>query len=128
MAWLTAAAWLPWLLIGLPAGAWVDRLPPRPVMITADLVAAVTLLSVPIAWWLNALGLPQLVLVAFTGGGCTVFFRPAYAKLLPLIVAPARLESANARLFGTESATQIAGPGVAGLLARLGSATLGVVF
>src|SRR3954469_793663 len=51
---LTAAAWLPWLLIGLPAGAWVDRLPPRAVMITADLVAAITLLSIPIAWWLDA--------------------------------------------------------------------------
>jgi predicted MFS family arabinose efflux permease len=58
----------------------------------------------------------------------TVFFRPAYGKLLPLLVPPSRLESANARLFGTESATQIAGPGVAALLARLGSATAGIVF
>jgi hypothetical protein len=125
---LTAAAWLPWLMIGLPAGAWVDRLPPRPVMITADLVAAGTLLSIPIAWWLDALSLPQLVLVAFVSGASTVFFRPAYSKLLPQIVPANRLESANARLFGTESATQIAGPGVAALLARLGSATAGIVF
>ena len=47
---LTAAAWVPWLLIGLPAGAWVDRLPARRVMIVSDLVAALTLASVPVAW------------------------------------------------------------------------------
>lgn len=125
---LTAAAWLPWLVIGVPAGAWVDQLPPRRVMIAADLVAAAALLSVPLAWWLGVLSLVQLLLVAFVGGVSTVFFRPAYTKLLPLIVPAEQLESANARLFGTESATQIAGPGVAGLLARLGSATLGIVF
>jgi MFS family permease len=125
---LTASAWLPWLLIGIPAGAWVDRRCPRRVMIAADLVAAATLFSVPVAWWLDALALPQLLLVAFAGGVCTVFFRPAYVKLLPLIVPPQGLESANARMFGTESAAQIAGPGVAGLLARLGSAILGMVF
>lgn len=125
---LTAAAWLPWLVIGVPAGAWVDQLPPRRVMIVADLVAATALLSVPLAWWLGVLSLLQLLLVAFVGGVSTVFFRPAYTKLLPLIVPAEQLESANARLLGTESATQIAGPGVAGLLARLGSATLGIVF
>src|ERR1039458_4824506 len=31
---LTAAAWLPWLIVGLPAGAWVDRLPRRAIMLT----------------------------------------------------------------------------------------------
>jgi Transmembrane secretion effector len=125
---LTAAAWLPWLVVGIPAGAWVDRLPPRRVMIVADLVAAAALLSVPIAWWCGVLSLFQLLLVAFVGGVSTVFFRLAYVKLLPLIVPPAQLESANARLFGTESATQIAGPGMAGLLTKLGSATLGIAF
>jgi MFS family permease len=125
---LTAAAWLPWLIIGLPAGAWVDRAAPRAVMIAADLAAAASLASVPIAWWLDVLSMAQLLMVAFLGGTCTVFFRPAYMKLLPLIVPSDRLESANARLFGTESAAQIAGPGLAGLLARLGSASLGIVF
>src|SRR5262249_19610676 len=44
---LTAAGWLPWLVIGLPAGAFVDRLAVRPVMIGADLLAAVLYGSVP---------------------------------------------------------------------------------
>ena len=46
---LTASAWLPWLVIGIPAGAWVDRHSPRRVMIAADLVAAATMFSVPVA-------------------------------------------------------------------------------
>ena len=50
MGMLTAASWLPWLVLGLPAGAWLDRSDPRRVMIIADLVAAGTLVSVPIVW------------------------------------------------------------------------------
>lgn len=127
MGLLTASAWLPWLLIGLPAGAWLDRLDSRAVMIVADLVTAVTLASVPLGWWLGFLTLPQLLVAALLGGAATVFFRPAFVKLLPLIVSDQRLEAANARLFGTESAMQIAGPGLAGLLTQLVSAAAGIV-
>ena len=123
---LAAAAWMPWLLIGLPAGAWVDRLPPRLVMIVADLGAAATLLVVPIVSSLGWLNLPELVMVTFTGGVSTVFFRAAYAKLLPLVVTPGQLESANARMFGTESAAQVAGPGLAGVIAQVSSAAAGL--
>lgn len=127
MGLLTAAAWLPWLLVGLPAGAWLDRLDPRRVMIAADLVAAVTLSTVPLAWALGLLKLPQLLVVALLGGVATVFFRTAYIKLLPLIVPSAHLETANARLLGTESAMQVAGPGLAGVLAQVVSAAAGLV-
>ena len=124
---LTAAAWLPWLVIGLPAGAWLDRLDPRRAMIAADLVAAGALATVPLAWWLGVLTLPQLLVVALLGGGAAVFFRTAYVKLLPLIVTDESLEAANARIFGVESAAQVAGPGLAGLLAQLASAAAGLV-
>ena len=124
---LTAAAWLPWLVIGLPAGAWLDRRDPRRVMIIADLVAAATLASVPVAWWLGVLGLMQLSIVAVLGGTCSVFFRTAYVKLLPRIVPDAGLEAANSRIFGTESAMQVVGPGVAALVAQLTSAAAGII-
>jgi MFS family permease len=52
---LTAAAWLPWLLLGLPAGAWVDRLARRPLMVVCDVVAGMLFLSIPIAAWLGVL-------------------------------------------------------------------------
>ena len=71
--------------------------------------------------------LPQLLIVALVVGTATVFFRPAFVKLLPLIVPDRHLEPANARLFGTESAMQVAGPGLAGLLTQLTSAATGIV-
>lgn len=123
---LAAAAWLPWLLIGLPAGAWVDRLPPRRVMIVADVCSATALLVVPVLSSMGWLNLHELVVVSFIGGVSTVFFRAAYAKLLPLVVAPGDLEAANARMFGTESAAQVAGPGLAGLITRVMSTADGL--
>jgi len=124
---LTAAAWLPWLLVGLPAGAWVDRLPARPVMIASDLVAGVALASVPAAWAVDVLTLPHLLAIALVNGVCTVFFRTAYVKLVVDIVASPQLEQANGRLFGTESAMQVVGPGVGGLLAQAVTAAGGIV-
>lgn len=124
---LTAAAWLPWLVVGLPAGAWVDRLPSRRVMIVSDLVAAVTIASVPLAWLLDALTLPHLMMAALGNGVCTVFFRAAYPRLVRQ-VAPAELqERAFSRLFGTESAMQVAGPGLGGVLMQVFSAALGLL-
>ncbi|SER17337.1 MFS transporter [Microlunatus flavus] len=127
MGLLSAAAWLPWLVVGLPAGAWVDRLPPRAVMIVADLVAALVVGSVPVAWWFSALTLPHLLVVALLNGTCAVFFRTAYVALLPRVVPDHDLERANGRLAGTESCAGIVGPGLAGLLAQVVSAASGLV-
>ena len=127
MGLITAAAWLPWLVIGLPAGAWVDRLPAKRVMMVADVVAAASLASVPAAWALDQLTLTHLVVAALLNGACTVFFRTAYVVFLPQVVAPEQLEAANARLFGTESAMQLVGPGAGGLLAQWLSAALGLL-
>ena len=46
---LTAMVWLPWVVIGIPAGAWVDRLPPRPVMLAMDAISMAVYASVPVA-------------------------------------------------------------------------------
>ncbi|MFD7310708.1 MFS transporter [Promicromonospora sp. NPDC059942] len=126
MGLITAAAWLPWLVIGLPVGAWVDQLPARPVMIVANVAAAVSLASVPVAFALGILTLTQIAVVALVGGVCTVFFRTAYQVFLPEVVPAGQLEAANARLFGTESAANVAGPGLGGLLAQWLTAALGL--
>jgi MFS family permease len=120
---LEAAAWLPWLLIGLPAGAWVDRSARRPIMITCNVVSALLFASVPIAAWTGLLGLPQLLAVAFCAGIAKVFFRTAYQAYLPAVVERGRLPEANAALQGSASATEVAGPGLAGAMAQ----TLGAV-
>jgi predicted MFS family arabinose efflux permease len=124
---LTAAAWVPWLVIGLPAGAWVDRLPARRVMVASDLAAAATLASVPLAWVFDVLTLPHLAAAAFCNGVCTVFFRAAYPGLVRQVAPREQQESAFARLFGTESAMQVAGPGVGGLVAQVASAAGGLL-
>ena len=127
MGLLSAAAWVPWLAVGLPAGAWVDRLPARAVMIAADLAGALLVVSVPLAWWAGVLTLPHLLAVALLSGTCAVFFRTAYVAIIPQVVPAAGLETANARLFGTESAAQVAGPGLAGLLARVVAPAAGLL-
>lgn len=124
---LSGAVWLPWLLIGLPAGAWVDRSDPRRVMMHADLVAALAITSVPVAGVLGVLSLVQLATVALVLGCCTVFFRTGYTAIVPRLVRPEDLERATSRVYGTESAMQVAGPGVGGLLAQLASPIAGVV-
>ncbi|MGW0804099.1 MFS transporter [Nonomuraea sp. NPDC002799] len=119
---LAAAAWLPWLLIGLPAGAWVDRLSRRTVMLVADWVSMAAFLSVPIAAFLDVLTTVHLIAVALTTGTAKVFFTTAYRAYLPSLVSGPDLLEANAKLQGSEQVANLAGPGIAGLLAQLFSA------
>jgi MFS family permease len=115
---LTAAAYLPWLVIGLPAGAWVDRWPARPVMIACDVISALLFASLPVAAWLGVLGTGQVVIVALLAGAANVFFATAYQVYLPVLVTPAELVEGNARLQGGASAAAIGGRGLAGLAAQ----------
>lgn len=71
---LTAASVFPTLLLGLLAGVWVDRLRRRPLLIVADLLRAVLLVSIPIAFLLGALTMAQLYLVALLVGTLTLIF------------------------------------------------------
>ena len=96
-------------------------------MIVADLVAAAAAVSVPVAWLLGVLSLPQLLVVALLIGFATVFLRTAHTKLVVAIVPARQLEDANARLFGTESAMQTVGPGLGGVIAQVLGAALGLV-
>ncbi|MGA5304979.1 MFS transporter [Nucisporomicrobium flavum] len=124
---LTAVAWLPWLLVGLPAGAWMDRVARRPVMLAADVVSAVVVLSVPVAAWLGVLTMGQLLVVAMALGVATVFFSVAWTAYLPAMFDDADLVTANSVLYGTESGTQVAGPAVGGVLIAAVSAAAGLV-
>jgi len=116
---LAAAAWLPWLVIGLPAGAWVDRWPARRVMIVCDVISAALYASVPITAWAGVLTTGLLVAVQLTGGAASVLFMTAYQVYLPSIVAPADLIEGNTKMQGSASAAAFAGPSLAGLVAQL---------
>ena len=112
----------PFLLVGLPAGVWVDRWPRRPVMIVGDVGRALVLASVPLAYAAGRLGLPQLYLVAFVSGTLSVFFDIAYMSYLPSLVARDRLVEGNSKLETTRAAAEIGGPGLAGVLIQALSA------
>lgn len=106
------------LLVGLPAGAWVDRLLKRRVLVTGDLVRALALLTLPAAYVLDVLTFPLLLVVATVTGVATVFFDVAYQSYLPSLVPSSRISEGNARLQVSQSAAAVVGPAVGGVLVR----------
>jgi hypothetical protein len=125
---LTAAAYLPWLLIGLPVGAWVDRLATRPLMITCDLISALLYATLPVAAWLGVLNTGQVVAVALLAGAANVFFATAYQVYLPSLVTAADLVEGNAKLQGGAQVASIGGRGLAGLAAEAIGAAPALLF
>ena len=121
---LNAMDTLPFLLVGLAAGVWVDRLRRRPVLIAADIGRALVLCWVPLAAWLGILSLEQLYLVGFLTGLCTVFFDVAYQAYLPALVDRRQLVEGNSKLEMSRSAATISGPAVAGVFIQVLSAPL----
>jgi len=113
---LTAIEFAPFLLVSLPAGVWVDRLPRRPILVIGDLSRALLLASVPVAYWLDALTLGQLYVVGFLVGIATVFFDVAYQSYLPSLVERQQLIDGNAKLEISRAGAQLGGPGLAGIV------------
>ncbi|MCB5908815.1 MFS transporter [Streptomyces pinistramenti] len=124
---LNAASWVPWLVIGLPAGVWVDRLRRRTVMLVCDAVSCALFLSVPAAAWLGALGIGQLLVVALLAGTAAVFFQTAYTAYLPSLLDTADQAEGNAKLHGSAAAAQIAGTGSGGLIGQAAGAVGGLL-
>lgn len=125
---LAAAAYLPWLVIGLPAGAWVDRLPPRPVMIACDAASAVLYASVPVAYASGVLTIGQLLAVQLLAGAAAVVFGTAYQVNLPSLVTSAELAEGNAKLQASSSAAALGGRGLSGVATQVVGATAALAF
>lgn len=127
MGMLVAAGTLPYLLLSLFAGVWVDRLRRRIIMIAADFGRALLLFTMPIAWAFGLLRIEMLYVVAFLVGVQSLFFDVAYISYLPSIVAREQLTEGNAKLQASASAAQVAGPGAAGGLVGVLSAPLAIL-
>jgi predicted MFS family arabinose efflux permease len=119
MGMLGASQWLPFLLLGLPAGVWVDRQRRRPVMIMADLARALSLGVVPVAAAFGILSLPILYVSVFATGVLQVLFELSYQSYIPVLVGPERLMRANSRIQASVSGAEVAGPGIAGIMTQL---------
>ncbi|WP_433544061.1 MFS transporter (plasmid) [Streptomyces sp. CA-294286] len=111
---LRAVEQAPVLLLSLFAGAWVDRLRPRDVMVSADAGRALALVSVGGAYWFGVLGMETLFVVAFLMGTLTVFFDVAYQSSLVQLVRRDQLTEANSALEGSRSVAQFGGPALGG--------------
>jgi len=110
------------LLVGLVAGAWVDRLRRRPILIWTDVVRAALLFWIPIAYAIGALRIEQLYAVAFIEAGLGSLFDAAYPAYVPSLVGTDRVVEANSKLATSSSIGEIGGPGFAGALVQIAGA------
>ena len=122
MGWLTAIRFLPTLLLGLLVGAWVDRLPRRPLLIATDLGRGAVLAAVPLAALTGHLRLELLYPLAFLAAALAVLGDVAHATYLPVLVERERLVEGNSTLAVGDQAARIVGPTVAGALVQAASA------
>lgn len=123
---LGAAQFAPFLLLTLLAGVWVDRVPKRPVLVAANLGRAALLALVPLAALSGRLTMPLLYAVTFAAGVLQVAFDLAYQSFVPALVDRRQLVEANGRLQLSNSLSQVAGPGLAGVLVELLTAPVAI--
>jgi MFS family permease len=124
---LTALTWSPYLL-ALFVGVWVDRrTSKRRLLVAADLARAAVLLSVPVAFLIDAVSLAQLYVVALLAGGGALLFGMAYPSFyVALVPAPAYID-ANSKLSLSRAGSFVAGPAVGGALIQALTAAFALV-
>src|SRR5262245_36064438 len=118
LAALRAAQFLPFLLATLPIGLLVDRRRRRPLMIGADVGRFALVAQIPLGLWLGFARMELLYAVVFAAGILTVLYQVADFAFLPSAVEVDRLPDANAKIVATQSAAEISGRGLGGLLVQ----------
>ena len=117
----------PSVIVSLAIGGVVDRSRKRPLLVTADLVRAVAVFSLPVAAWTGWLTMAQLYAVAAVVGIGTAVFQIADNAYLPALLAEEHLVTGNSTIEATEAVAEIAGPSLAGLLIQALTAPIAVV-
>ncbi|GAC44489.1 permease [Paenibacillus popilliae ATCC 14706] len=125
---LTAVEFLPFLLISLFVGVWVDRKPKRPMMIGSDIMRAVVLIAIPIGLLLDVLTMPILYVIAALVGINTVIFEIAHVSYLPTVVKNDELVEGNSKLEFSSSSATVVGQSIGGALIQVFSAPLSILF
>lgn len=113
---LSAAGTACFLLVALPAGLVVDRVPKRRLMLGCDVARMVIIGSVVVAAALGVLTMTQLFAVALLTGLATVFFDVAYQSYVPALIEHSQLHQGNGKLAATQSFALVTGPGLGGAL------------
>jgi MFS family permease len=113
---LAALPWVAFLVLSLPAGVFVDRLPRRRLMVFADLLRALALAAIPLSFWLGQPALAVLYVAGALVGIGNVFFELASTSYLPFLLESEALIEGNSKLAITEGAASIGGPALGGAL------------
>jgi len=124
---LGVARWLPFLLLALPLGVLVDRHRRRPMIVISDWGRAALTVAIIVAAVAGMLTMPALLVLAAAIGCFTVLFEVSYQSIVPSVVPPSGLASANSKLAATAAAIQVGGPGLGGLLVQLITAPLALL-
>jgi MFS family permease len=127
VALLGTIEFLPFILFSLPAGAWVDRLRRRPILILGDLGRAAALATVPVAFVFDVLTIYQLYVVGFVAGTLTVLFDVAYQSYLPALVERDQLVDGNGKLEISRTLAQTAGPALGGGIVQVLTAPVAII-
>ena len=116
---VNAAQFVPYAVLGLIAGVYVDRWRRKPVLVWASVGRALSLGAIPVLWLVGVLQIWMLVIALLLYGAFSVFGFAATQSLLPRLVPRARLVWANARLDQADAAAQTLGPAIGGGLVGL---------
>lgn len=116
---LGAVEYIPFILVALFAGVWIDRMKRRPILIAADLGRAVLLAIIPIIAFMGWLRIEHLYIIGFLTGVLTTFFAVAYQSYFPTLVSRDQLVEGNSKLELSRSITEVTGPGLAGFLVQV---------
>ncbi|PRX63011.1 putative MFS family arabinose efflux permease [Nonomuraea fuscirosea] len=120
---VSAATYLPWLLLSLPAGALVDRHDRVALMWRAQAIQALIVAGIAILAAFGRIGIPVLALTAFGLGACAVVFGNAAQAVLPDVVPEPLLHQANGyQQTITTAGAQFAGPPLGSLLFAVAAA------
>ena len=119
---VAAAGNLPTLVLGVPAGALIDRWDQKRVMVVADCARFAAIGSLAIAIALDALTFGHIVAVAFVEGAGFMFFTVAERSALPKVVADRHLHDALARNSARAHTAALAGQPIGGILFGIGRA------
>lgn len=116
---LASAQAVPFLFLGLVAGAIIDRADRRLILMACDLARAVAIGSVPVAWWFGSLTVAHLYVVAFVQGTALAFANVAQVAALPRVVAKSQIAAAQSFNQASQGVATLAGP-------ALGAAIIGI--
>jgi MFS family permease len=127
MGLLTAMEIVPFVLLSLPSGVWLDRVRKLPVYVVGEISISVAVATVPVAWWLGLLSIRWLYVVGLIIGAVNTTAGSAAQIVLTQIVPRERLVEAHAKNSLASSTAEVSGPGAAGALIKLTGAPVALL-